>query len=143
VRLSIHKEVSVRVPRAAIERLFRRIMLGERLSRHGSLVNLVFTDNRTMRRLNRRYRHKDRTTDVLSFNIDEPSQRGGTFGEIYISVPVALSQARTLDHSPAREFLRLSCHGLLHLCGHDHQRPKPAEEMRDLEYKYLTSIRGA
>lgn len=96
-----------------------------------------------MRRLNRRYRSKDRTTDVLSFNIDEPSHTGGTFGEIYISVPVALRQARTSDHSPAREFLRLFCHGLLHLCGYDHQASKSAKEMRELEDRYLTSIRGA
>jgi probable rRNA maturation factor len=90
-----------------------------------------------MRSLNRRYRGIDRTTDVLSF-----SQREGQFadirsdilGDIVISVPAAVRQARELNHSLGHEIERLLVHGLLHLLGYDHERsPAEARKMRRKE----------
>jgi probable rRNA maturation factor len=90
-----------------------------------------------MRSLNRRYRGIDRTTDVLSF-----SQREGQFadirsdilGDIVISVPAAVRQARELNHSLVHEIERLLVHGLLHLLGYDHERsPAEARKMRRKE----------
>jgi probable rRNA maturation factor len=77
-------------------------------------VNVLLTNDRRMRELNRRFRQKDKTTDVLSF----PSTNGS---DIAISVPMAKSSARQLGHGVADEIKILLLHGALHLKGHDHE----------------------
>src|SRR3954465_14772652 len=78
-------------------------------------VNVLLTNNRKMRELNRRFRRKDKTTDVLSF----PSLDGG---DIAVSVPMAKQNARALGHEVGDELKILILHGALHLKGHDHER---------------------
>jgi len=80
---------------------------------HGD-VNVLLTSDRKMRELNRRFRRKDKTTDVLSF----PSLDGG---DIAISLPLAKKNARTLGHKIGDELKILILHGTLHLKGHDHE----------------------
>jgi probable rRNA maturation factor len=70
-----------------------------------------------MRALNRRYRRKDRPTDVLSF----PAGGGGLLGDIVISVPYATRQARRRRQPASAELDRLLLHGYLHLLGYDHE----------------------
>jgi probable rRNA maturation factor len=83
-----------------------------------------------MRSLNRHYRGKDRSTDVLAF----PSGSGGDgfLGDIVISVPYAAREARRRDDTRAREIDRLLLHGFLHLMGYDHETD--AGEMDALEH---------
>ena len=78
-------------------------------------VNVLLTGDRKMRELNRRFRRKDKTTDVLSF----PSADGG---DIAVSVPMAKQNAKDLGHGIADELKILILHGALHLKGHDHER---------------------
>jgi probable rRNA maturation factor len=77
-------------------------------------VNVLLTGDRKIRDLNRRFRRKGKTTDVLSF----PSTNGG---DIAISVPVAKANARELGHELSDEIKILILHGALHLKGHDHE----------------------
>jgi len=77
-------------------------------------VNVLLTSDRKIRDLNRRFRLKDKITDVLSF----PSTSGG---DIAISVPVAKASARELGHELSDEIKILILHGALHLKGHDHE----------------------
>jgi probable rRNA maturation factor len=69
-----------------------------------------------MRALNRHYRGKDRTTDVLAFPGD-----GGALGDIVISLPYASREARRRGQGRAQELARLLLHGYLHLLGYDHE----------------------
>ncbi|MGH9367161.1 MAG: rRNA maturation RNase YbeY, partial [Thermoanaerobaculia bacterium] len=80
-------------------------------------VSVFYCGDRRMRALNRRYRRKDRPTDVLSF----PAGGGGLLGDIVISVPYAMRQARRRRERPAAELDRLLLHGYLHLLGYDHE----------------------
>jgi probable rRNA maturation factor len=89
----------------------------------GSGLTIVLLGDAAVRRLNREFRGKDKTTDVLSF----PSG-GGTLpdgsrplGEIVISVPQAARQAAASGHALARELRVLLIHGYLHLLGYDHE----------------------
>ena len=78
-----------------------------------------------MRSLNRRYRGKDRTTDVLSFSFREGAFGGlqhRMLGDIVISVPAARRQANAAGETFQSEMDRLLVHGLLHLLGYDHER---------------------
>jgi len=97
-----------------------------------------------MRSLNRRYRGKDRTTDVLSFALREgmfPNIQPAILGDIVISVPAASRQAEEAGHALNREIERLLVHGLLHLLGYDHERgPREAREMQRMELRLLKGL---
>ena len=74
-----------------------------------------------VRALNRRFRHRDRATDVLSFPCGEKLPGGLYAGDIMVCLPLAEKQARQNGHSLERELLLLMIHGLLHLKGLDHE----------------------
>ena len=83
-------------------------------------VSVLLCGDRRMQTLNRRYRRKDTSTDVLAF----PSPGGptnGFLGDIAISVPYAARQARRAKEPLPRELDRLLLHGFLHLIGYDHE----------------------
>ena len=86
-----------------------------------SEVSVLFCADRRMRALNRRYRGKDRSTDVLAFPAGDDSTGAGFLGDIVISVPYAEREARRRRESGSREIDRLLVHGLLHLMGYDHE----------------------
>ena len=83
----------------------------------GTVTVAIVSDAR-VRLLNRRYRGKNATTDVLSFPADEP----GELGDVVIAAGVAGRQARSAGHPIAVELRVLALHGLLHLLGYDHER---------------------
>jgi probable rRNA maturation factor len=83
-------------------------------------VNVLFTTDTAIRRLNRQFRGKNKATDVLSF----PAEGIGAeeiAGDLAISVPTALRQATEQGHSLSTEAKVLMLHGLLHLAGYDHE----------------------
>jgi len=80
-------------------------------------VNIAITSNREMQALNRRFRRKNKATDVLSF----PSETPGVAGDIAISLEIAAENASELSHSLATEVEILILHGMLHLAGFDHE----------------------
>jgi len=84
------------------------------------VVNVLLTSSTEMKSLNRRFRAKDKPTDVLSFPA-EPGGRKQFAGEIAISVEIATKNARALGHLPAEEVKILALHGVLHLRGYDHE----------------------
>jgi probable rRNA maturation factor len=80
-------------------------------------VTIALVPDVRVRALNRQFRRKDATTDVLSFPADEPGQ----LGDIVIAVGVARRQAAEAGHALATELRVLALHGLLHLLGYDHE----------------------
>ena len=80
-------------------------------------VSIRITSSREMRELNRRFRKKNKPTDVLSF----PSNLPKWAGDIAISAEIAASNAAELGHSTETELKILILHGLLHLAGYDHE----------------------
>jgi probable rRNA maturation factor len=83
-----------------------------------------------MRRLNRRFRGKNKTTDVLSFPTGGPVA-AGIAGDLAISVPTALNQAAERGHSLAVEIKVLILHGVLHLAGFDHETDRGEMDRRE------------
>lgn len=120
--------------RARLVAYARRVLAREGVRRAD--VNIVLADDALLRSLYRRYKGTDRTTDVLSFRLeDELAPQGGRRleGEIYISRERVFAQARRYRHTPGRELLRLVTHGLLHLAGHDHVKASERRVMRARE----------
>jgi probable rRNA maturation factor len=83
-------------------------------------VTVLVTSSRELRRLNHRFRGKDKPTDVLSFPPERHAARGFA-GDLAISAEIAVQNARRLGHSPAEEIRILVLHGVLHLAGYDHE----------------------
>ena len=96
----------------------RRVLRGAAQAlRVSGEVALVLAGDRTLHRLNRDYRGKDKPTDVLSF----PGEKAG-LGDIVISVETAARNARRLGRTLPQEIDVLALHGFLHVLGYDHER---------------------
>jgi len=80
-------------------------------------VTVLLASSEEIRDLNRRFRHKDKTTDVLSF----PSEHDALSGDIAISADIARENGETLGHGALTEVKVLILHGMLHLAGYDHE----------------------
>jgi probable rRNA maturation factor len=100
----------------------------------GAGVTVAFVSDRAMRELNRRWRGKGGTTDVLSFPAGQDEfemVEGLGLGDVVISLEQAARQAGEHGLSFDTEVAQLILHGLLHLCGYDHETDKG--EMNTLE----------
>lgn len=95
---------------------------------------IAFVDDAAMRKLNRDFRRKDKTTDVLTFPGDDPTH----LGDIVISIDQARRQAADEKHSLATEVRYLIVHGILHALGYDHETDEG--EMNALEMKVRAKV---
>ncbi len=101
-------------------------------------VELLITDNNTIRLLNLNYRKKDSPTDVLSFaERESPSPDPTLLGQVIISIDRAREQAAELNQSLEEELRFLFTHGLLHILGYDHEKPEDEKKMLDTAYRIL------
>lgn len=113
-------------------------------------LGIVLVGDQRMRGLNRRYRGKDRTTDVLAFAMRDSSAPHPSsplvpvlLGDVVIAVPTAVRQAKQGHRSLDEELTVLLVHGILHLCGYDHeQNEKEARRMHRRERMILRSLAG-
>lgn len=99
-------------------------------------ATIVFVSDLTIRRLNREFRGKDHATDVLSFPSEAEAfeiENKASLGEVVISVQRAAEQAQQNGLTFENEVEQLILHGLLHLCGYDHETDQG--EMNRLELK--------
>lgn len=128
-----------RFSRREIAEFTRRVLLTlekmDRLPEEITELSIALVDDETMAGLNRKFRKKNKTTDVLTFPADdsynEPSAKGRPLGDIVISVDQARRQALDEKHSLATELRYLILHGMLHALGYDHETDKG--EMNALE----------
>ncbi|MBI4262058.1 rRNA maturation RNase YbeY [Candidatus Uhrbacteria bacterium] len=130
------------VPQASMTRLPDALhhVLHKKMS--GS-VTIVGVSDRVMRTLNRRYRGKDRTTDVLSFLYTGNTTKGAQMiiGDILLSIPEVRRQARERNVSATFVTHELIVHGLLHLLGYDHERSQRDEKiMFELQKKIVHHV---
>ncbi|HEV2485475.1 MAG TPA: rRNA maturation RNase YbeY [Terracidiphilus sp.] len=95
-------------------------------------VTILLTTEAAIRSLNRRFRGKNKATDVLSFPADATVQGSEKIaGDLAISVSTALRQAAGQGHSLSTEIKVLILHGLLHLAGYDHEADSGQMELRE------------
>lgn len=113
----------------------------------GRDFTLGFVSDRKIRELNHLFRGKNKTTDVLSFpsepdefEIESPSFAGETLGDIIISVEQAKKQAKENDMDLETEIKQLTLHGILHLCGYDHETDNGEMNRRELELRDILQI---
>jgi probable rRNA maturation factor len=108
----------------------------------GAGATVVFVSDRAMRDLNKRWRGKRGTTDVLSFPSGQEEfekVEGVSLGDVVVSVEQAARQAEEHGLNFEGEVRQLILHGLLHLCGYDHETD--GGEMNALELKLRRRLR--
>ena len=141
---------SVKVPsgiRLLIRRCCNAVLQMEAFNASAE-ISVRFVDNDMIRMLNAQYRNLDRETDVLSFPLGEngeydvnPATGACLLGDIVISVPKAMEQAKEFGHSLDREIAFLTVHSMLHLLGYDHVNGGlEALRMREKEEQVLTQL---
>jgi probable rRNA maturation factor len=103
----------------------------------GKEFAVAFVSDRRMKTLNSFFRGKDSTTDVLSFphEADEFDVDNLNLGDIVISAEQAAKQADENKVTPENEIKQLILHGLLHLCGYDHEADNGEMNRRELELR--------
>ena len=122
--------------RAFAERVLQVVPAG------GAGATVAFVSDRAMRELNRRWRGKRGTTDVLSFPAGQEEFEKGeglSLGDVVVSVEQAARQAAEHGLDFEGEVAQLILHGLLHLCGYDHETD--GGEMNALELKLRRRLR--
>jgi probable rRNA maturation factor len=101
-------------------------------------ITLRFVDQNEARRLNRRYRRRDRPTNVLTFVYDD--ERDVLRGDIVLCAPVLRREAREQGKALAAHCAHLIVHGTLHLQGYDHENDAGAARMEAQETAILARL---
>lgn len=124
-----------RLPEGTYHRIVE--IFGERLPTIQGTIGVSYVDDAEIRRLNRLYRQKDAVTDVLSFASDFSDQTG-TLGDVVISFDQAMRQSEEGDIE--LELVDLIVHGILHVLGHDHEKPEDAAIMFPLQDSLVGAV---
>jgi probable rRNA maturation factor len=143
-----HQRV-VRVQVWPLELFLQRVK--DDLGLRGECVAVRLIRDREMARLNGKYRGKKRSTDVLSFPVEERSRpelrgnprrkhRGAFLGDIAISPAVARRNARALGRKLQEELQILMLHGVLHLLGYDHEADRGEMERVEMRLRRRLGI---
>lgn len=106
------------------------------------VFTIIFISDEVMHEMNNKYRGIDRTTDVLSFALNDEEDNFESdismLGDIYVSIPKMVSQSLEYGHSEKRELSFLVIHGLLHLLGYDHMNKEDEKVMFSLQEEVLS-----
>jgi len=146
IEISVAETYRGQVDKPWVRKIARAVLKAEGVAQPYE-VSLVFTDPETVQQLNRDYRGVDEPTDVMAFYMLGQKEADNSFalppdgvtrpGEVIISYPRAVEQAREQGHSTERELALLIIHGILHLLGYDHEKTEDQEKMRSREKELL------
>lgn len=104
-------------------------------------LSLLLTDNKGIKRLNKRYFNRDKPTNVISFSYMEDAispSVDNVIGDIVVSVEMAEYEARLAGCNTLERLVELIIHGLVHVLGYDHEKDeKDARRMRYRERRLL------
>ena len=127
-------EPGIRYPRKSLIKTATRVL--SILGCDDRSLSVVLVKGKTIQKLNKAYRRRDKQTDVLSFSTpSEIAKISGYIGEIFICVDVAKKNAKEDGHSLEKEITVLLVHGILHLTGHDH-----SAKMFSLQKKIIKEV---
>jgi len=131
--LNKKRKIDARAPKKAALRVLRDF------GKTKALIDITFVDNRKIKALNKKYMGRNRSTDVLSFLLEEGAARrkDRLIGDIYISSDTASENAGRFKTSFDKELFRYVIHGILHLVGFNDKTVKEKNKIKKLEEVYL------
>lgn len=125
-----------------IEKYVKEILEKEYFSEKEVYISILLTGNKQIQKINKEFRGKDLSTDVISFAYHDNEEFDigiyDTLGDIIISLERVEEQSKEYGHSFEREFFYVLTHGILHLLGYDHMEEKDKKDMRKKEEEILS-----
>lgn len=121
-----------------VEKFLKKVIKDEKLE--NAIFNVIIIDDERIHEINKQYRGIDRSTDVISFALEDSEDIEMNFrilGDIYISIDKVYEQSESYGHSFLRELSFLTVHGLLHLLGYDHMKKEDEIIMFEKQEKIL------
>lgn len=147
--IEINNLTTISVDEDFLKKILNEALKGEKIKEEVEL-SLAFIGPGRMRKLNKKYRGKNRVTDVLAFPESEvifekfkigPLKKVKGLGEIVICLREVKKNAKRFSTTFEKELATCLIHGLLHLLGYDHERSsKAAKEMEEKQEHYLKTI---
>ena len=133
--IEINNLTNFAVDKKVFSTVAKKVLKGE--NRETEAVSLAFVDKEEIRKVNKKFRKKNRATDVLSFLLNEKQ----CLGEIIICPEIIKENAKKYKIPIKEEMMKVFIHGILHLCGYDHEKSeKEAKIMENKQNIYLSKI---
>ena len=129
------------IPEAVLKKMAERVLRGEKIKKKG--LSIAFVGPKKSRELNKEYRNKDKTANVLSFSAEGhsiPSGGKGYLGEVVLCPAEIQKDAKKYGMMFEQALSWMLIHGILHLTGYDHKNKKEAKLMEQKEQAYLKHI---
>ncbi|RMG03016.1 MAG: rRNA maturation RNase YbeY [Acidobacteria bacterium] len=135
----INKQRKVTVNQAELEDFL--LLLTDKIKElQGRDFCVVLVSDQKIKQLNRTFRHKNSPTDVLSFPFNDESLESNFLGDVIISTETASRQASDNNLTIEKEIKQLILHGVLHLCGHDHETDNGQMNRLELRLRKILKI---
>ncbi len=128
------KSINKRWLEKALDKIIRETGIDDSKSE----INVVFVGDRYIRELNKRYLKRNYPADIMTFTYSK--RRNSVTGDIFISIPRTLDQAKRYRHGFYHELSLLLTHGFLHLIGYEHQNPRQEKSMKSKTRKIMSRI---
>jgi|TARA_B110000116_G_C16612602_1_gene480116 probable rRNA maturation factor len=136
ITIDLHNESNIELSQESIRGLLELVLSD---NNHPSAeINIIITDDNSLRLMKKEYFNQDVYTDIIAFNIDEDPFEG----ELYISHDRVKDNAKKFNQTFEGELKRILIHGTLHLCGFDDQSTKEKSKMTSMEEDYLEKFSG-
>jgi len=130
--LEINNLTNFALDKRSFSTVAKKVLKGE--NRETETLSLAFVKKEEIKKLNKKFRKKNKATDVLSFELNE----GNNLGEIIICPEVVKENAKKYGVTAKKEMMKVFIHGILHLLGYDHEKSKKQAEIMELKQeKYL------
>ena len=137
--INLQRKVTIEID---VFRAFSQLLISKVYEASGRTFSIAFISDSRMKQLNQLFRGKDSTTDVLSFphEPDDFDPYKNNLGDIVISAEQAQKQATENGLTLEAEIKQLILHGLLHLCGYDHETDTGEMNSREIELRETLEI---
>lgn len=139
--IEINNLTKFKIDGKSFSQVAKKVLKGE--NRRTETISLVFVNEQEIKKLNKKFRGKDKATDVLSFELsdqDKPvlNKKNRYLGEVVICPQVVKQNSKKDKLIFEKELLKVFIHGILHLLGYEHEKSKNSEKiMNEKQEKYL------
>jgi len=140
--IEINNLTTVSLDNDSLKRIVRNVLEEEGIKEEVNL-SIAFVGDGRMKKANKKYRGKNRTTDVLSFPVEREHFKveKRDLGEIVICLSEVRKNSKRYNSEFKKEVARVLIHGVLHLLGYDHEKTeKEAEKMENKQNHYLSKF---
>ena len=135
ISVDLHNKSNIDLDQESIRGLLELVLYDNK--HQTAEINIIITDDDSLRLMKKEYFDQDVYTDIIAFNIDEDPFEG----ELYISHDRVSDNAKKFDQTFEGELKRILIHGMLHLCGFDDQTKEDKLKMTSMEENYLKKFR--